>query len=338
LRRVLQQPALLATIVGYGTFDTQAGLAQKEYKGICKRTLFALSFASMIALVAVVAPWPDPYDGYLRWTAIVIVYCAMILAFVSLRTLDRANPYKRWHQQRANAELMRGQLFKSVMEAPAVGEIEPGELPLLPLKLEYVRRYHLDIQRTYYRKRADEHARRIEHASRWRKAGAIVIVVWVGCALIAAATPLAEPVAWLAPVQWLFGFFEWVETGYLDAILLFVGLCMMLGYGLALAMSSISNDLRNAGRYRAYAKRVDTFHGRLPEVQTLALGPANADKVSAFVAEVQDLFDTEQRDWKMMQELEESEPAPPKPRFSLASLNPFRPSAPTPSRHRSADS
>src|SRR5205823_3187920 len=111
------------------------------------------------------------------------------------------------------------------------------------------------------------HARRIKYASHWRKAGAIVIVVWIGCAFIAVATPLAEPVPSLAPVQWLFGFFEWVETGYLDAILLFVGLSMMLGYGLALAMSSISNDLRNAGRYRAYSKRVDDFYRRLPEVQ-----------------------------------------------------------------------
>lgn len=313
LRRVLEQPQLLATIAGYGAFDQKAGQSQKRYKGICKRLLLALAFALVAGLTAAVIPWPNPYDDYARWGAIILVYAVMVFAFYSLRVLDRANPYKTWHQQRANAELMRGQLFKNVMDAQPVGPQQSGEIELLPLKLEYVRRYHMDVQRSYYDRRADDHERRIIVANKWRRAGAVVIIVWLICALIAILTPLLEPVAMLAPAQRVLGLLELVETSYLDAILLSVGLCVMVGYGLALAISSISNDLRNAGRYRAYARRVEGFYKRLPAMRTLALDPANTAQVSAFVAEFQDLLDTEHRDWKFMQDLEDRQGPPTKP-------------------------
>jgi hypothetical protein len=319
LRRVLEQPTLLATIAGFGAFDKQAGQAQKRYKGICRRLLLVLAIALVVGLIATVIPWPEPYDGHMRWVAIVLVYAVMILAFWSLRVLDRENPYKVWHQQRATAELMRGQLFKNVIDAKQVGEQQPGEIDLLPLKLEYVRRYHMDVQNAYYIKRAAEHKRRILLADRWRKSGAAVIVVLLTCALIAITTPLLEPVPMLPQLQQVLGLLEWVEVSYMDAIVLFVGLCVMVGYGFALAMSSISNDLRNAGRYNAYAKRVATFYEELPDVRTLALDPANAAQVSAFVARFQDLLDTEHRDWRLMQETDD-QPTPSKPWFSLSRL------------------
>lgn len=322
LRRVLEQPTLLATIAGYETFNARAVQAQSRYKGLCKRLLLALAFALFAGLIAAVLPWSEPYDGYARWGAIVLVYAVMLLAFWSLRSLDRANPYKRWHQQRANAELMRGQLFKTVMDAAPVGPQQQGEIDLLPLKLEYVRRYHMDVQRAFYIKRADQHERRIHIANLWRRAGAVVTVVWLICALIAIFTPLLEPVPMLSQLQQVLGLLEWVETSYLDAILLFVGLCIMVGYGLALAISSISNDLRNAGRYRAYARRVEGFYERLPEVRRLTLSPDNTAKASAFVAEFQDLLDTEHRDWKLMQEMEDRQGPAKTWRDSLRSLWP----------------
>src|SRR5262249_25417106 len=130
---------------------------------------------------------------------------------------------------------------------------------------------------------------------------------------IAMAIPLSEPLPMLGPVQGVFGIFEWIDIGYLDAILLFGGLFAMIGYGLALAISSINNDLRNAGRYKVYAKRVEAFYARLPELRALALHPANAAEVRGFAAEVQDLFDGEHRDWKFMQEIEDHEPPAPQP-------------------------
>jgi hypothetical protein len=312
LRRTLQQPAVLATIDGYDTFDHEAVRAQRRYKRLCKSTLLVLAFAALSGL-ALILPWTDPFDAYLRWGAIAVIYCAMILAFISLRSLDRTNPYKRWHQKRASAEFMRGQLFRSVLASGPEPAAPAGEIALLPLQLEYFRRYHLDVQKAYYSKRAAEHEAATRAANRWRQVGAAIIVVWVACMLIAMAIPLSEPQAMLGPVQGVFGMFEWIDIAYLDAILLFGGLCAMIGYGLALAISSINNDLRNAGRYKVYAKRVEAFYARLPELRALALDPTNAGKVRSFAAEVQDLFDGEHRDWKFMQEIEDHEPAAAQP-------------------------
>ena len=70
-------------------------------------------------------------------------------------------------KERAIAELARVKLFNDLMEANE--EPRNGELPLLPLKLEYFRRYQFDVQRRYYSGRADEHARAAGQGKGWQR-------------------------------------------------------------------------------------------------------------------------------------------------------------------------
>src|SRR5262249_42697326 len=96
--------------------------------------------------------------------------------------LARALPFDSWMKARAQAEDARIELFRRVMDAvdpaPGAGARQGGELKLLPLKLEYFRRYQLDLQRHYYAGRGQQH----EEAAGWTHRWWIVSVMLSGLA------------------------------------------------------------------------------------------------------------------------------------------------------------
>jgi hypothetical protein len=89
-------------------------------------------------------PLEDWLKGWIGAAASAVQMFGLAVAFFAARWLALAKRFERWMQNRAEAELSRIALFDLVID----GEAEPraGEVALLPLKLEYFRRYQLDVQ------------------------------------------------------------------------------------------------------------------------------------------------------------------------------------------------
>ena len=94
----------------------------------------------------------------MRLSRIALSFACLALSILASLWLGWSKPFDIWMRQRAEAETQRIKLFRRVIDAEE--QARDGELPLLPLQLEYFRRFQLDVQRLYYDKRGKQHRNR----------------------------------------------------------------------------------------------------------------------------------------------------------------------------------
>ncbi len=201
-----------------------------------------------------------------------------------------SKPFERWMKCRGLAENARVALFDEVMKAtqPGTGH-DAGAIPLLPLQLEYFRRYQLDVQRSYYRGRGGQHRLASQAARNWRIAALLILVASM------------FPMVWaLSGVEWVPA---WIKTLFPNKTLLaqqvFLGVGLIASglQGLLAAYAVISLNDRNAVRYLATADNLDDLEDTpLREARTRA---ASGDRsgVLTFVALAQQEIASEHREW-----------------------------------------
>jgi hypothetical protein len=97
--------------------------------------------------------------------------------------------------KRAESEIARIELFNRIVHTHETSQGD--ELPLLPLKLEYFRRYQLDVQRRYYRGRGEQHAAALWRSNWWLIAS---LVITVASVLLAMLVGLQMTAAWGLPL------------------------------------------------------------------------------------------------------------------------------------------
>jgi hypothetical protein len=159
LREVLEDPELQAIIRTYNRYDEDANRAQRRYKFQAK----GAAIASFLAIVAL------PIYFFMPDEAMNIVYfaqAALALLAAGLWLASSKGAFRRWVQSRAWAEYARINLFKAVLQKEE-SHLKGNEIPLLPLQLEYFRRYLLDSQRIYYGKRGEYFIRARSGSKRW---------------------------------------------------------------------------------------------------------------------------------------------------------------------------
>jgi hypothetical protein len=88
-------------------------------------------------------------DPTVSKVAFVIEFAALLVIAATRVIIAKLRPYQRWLETRARAERFRYQVFEAVMQS----DESPGggELPLLPLQLEFYVRYNLMVNLSYYR-------------------------------------------------------------------------------------------------------------------------------------------------------------------------------------------
>jgi hypothetical protein len=226
-----------------------------------------------------------------------------VLLLVSLGSsllIGSLQPFEAWMLKRAEAENARASLFNEVVSAHATAEAD--ERVLLPLQLEYFRRYQLDVQRLYYSERGAQHAAAARRAWWWRLIAFLLVVA------------AAFPVAW--SIQ------GWVALPFSDSLLdrtetlqrLFLGLGIVAAamQGLLAALAVMSLDERNAARYRSTAENLDALADRpLAEARAAAAAGSEGvettqtarESVLAFVALTQEQISAEHREWIALRKL-----------------------------------
>ncbi|MDH3582248.1 MAG: hypothetical protein OEM91_16700, partial [Hyphomicrobiales bacterium] len=183
-------------------------------------------------------------------------------------------PLKAWQQARNSAELARGSFFHQILEADVSADFAAGKpeavLPLTLQKLEYIRRYHIELQYAYYCGRGRQHA-----ASDKTKQ----LMLWLSGGLILIA---AIPTAHLA-LQWIGIDLRGLPflSNLSDALrfnLVWLGTAFVAINIIAISLQSsiektfrINNDAANARRYHETAKRLSRlYRNHLPRLRRQA--------------------------------------------------------------------
>jgi len=300
LTRVLMRSAPIAEhIDSYQSNRLDAARGQRRFK-------FYVGWAATLSFIAVVAAavqlvvfgFDLPEAAAVVEELSFVTGGAIALSFILSLLGAWRGPFSAWMTSRALTETARLRLFN---EIAAAKEAHRGdELPLLPLQLEFFRRYQLDVQRLYYSKRGGEHRRAVYRAHALRAIALILV--------IAAAVP---PIASLIDVPWE----QWPGVRDILAALghgkispdlearVFVGLGTIGAalQGLLAARLLMSQHERNATRYAATLANLEALAERpLDEARQAAVDNDRA-AVLGFIALVQEQISSEHREWVALQ-------------------------------------
>jgi hypothetical protein len=298
LKRVLRGELIRKIIEQYNAHSTKAAAAQRSYKRLAKTAAIASFIAILMGSAFVIAG--NQLLPASAGQAATILQAVLVVISLGLSVhIGYAKPFETWMEARAAAENARHDLFDEVMKAEeAPGGLHPDELPLLPLQLEYFRRYQLEVQRNYYRGRGTEHLAASAAARNWRIAALVLVVL------------SALPALWgLQGKEWLPDLFTkflqalpeksmQTERAFLAISLIASGL-----QGLLAAYALITLNDRNAARYLATAENLDFLTEKhLAEARKRAAG-GDRPGVLSFVALVQQEISSEHREWIVLRKI-----------------------------------
>lgn len=295
LKRVLERPEIDRIMREYMENDAAAGIAQARYKRIGRLGLYAATAATLVGAIFLlpIERWLAPVRPFVS----VIQVGALIAAYFASRWLMSTRPFDAWMKTRAKAENARAALFDEVMRAPG-GDAREGEVALLPLKLEYFRRYHLDTQRRYYRGRGAQHKAAVWRNNKWLGASfwltlASILLGVVAFVLVAQQSGLKLPAA----VTSLLGEWDWVP---LNRIILALGVVASGCYGLGVARSLMDLDERNASRFETTAANLEFLSGDGLAKARHDAALEHEREVLEFVDRVQQQISSEHREWVIL--------------------------------------
>jgi len=299
LKRVLERVELKELITRYDGADAAAKSAQARYKRIGRMGLYAATIATLVG-----AFFLFPLDSLLtspvRSTASALQIFGLIIAFLAARLLALAKPFNAWMQKRAEAEIARVELFNRIVRADQA--VHGDEIPLLPLKLEYFRRYQLDVEQRYYRGRGKKHARASWRNNRWLIVSSLITGVVVLLAFLLGIKTLEA---------WEFTFPEWLVTlsdrltgPQTNRVMLGLGVTASALYGLGISRSLMDLDERNASRYEITEKNLEFLADTKLAAAREAAASNNAQTVYDFIDEVQALISSEHQEWILLGALE----------------------------------
>ena len=295
LVQLLQDPDLAPIVQEYASANRQAVAAQASYKR-CAR----LSAIGSFLAVAIASFMLLPRIGGMNDEAVTIgalaQFLLLVLSFLASLWLAWRRPYTTWMRKRADAETARIRLFRQV--TTTTGTSQAAGLPVLPLQLEYFRRFHLDIQRLYYGQRGEQHRRAVRRRLAWR---CIALTFIIAAAL---------------PIVWTLQGKDWIPTWlgqwfahlppkgeFAQRLFLCLGLIGGALQGLLAAYALMSYDERNSARYGETKENLDDLAARPLAEARAAAAAGDASRVYAFYALVEEQVSAEHREWTAIRQL-----------------------------------
>jgi len=256
----------------YADADTEALVAERTFKRWVIRANWAvLTTATVSALLMAVALLTASLGGLTRTILIVLALigvAAGAFASMSLFRVKEGRLLEDWLTARARAETKRLSYFSYIMNA-SVGPPDP-QLELL--KLEYFRRYQLDLQLAYYKTRRSGHRNSAERTLNISAGSVMVAAIASGAAGVLGALRS-----------------EWAALGSLAVF----GAALQ---AFAAARESLNQDRRNAERYDNTAQALLGLRERLDDVRVgIAAGATSV--LGEYVGAVQDQLSLEHRQW-----------------------------------------
>lgn len=195
---------------------------------------------------------------------------AGLAAIVSSMWLFKAREghlLERYLTCRAKAEAERGRYFSAV-----TAHSPDDDAPLRLLKLEYFRRYQLDVQRRYFERASGRHARAAERTLRF---GAYAVGLSAIPVFFAGSLGMTGE--------------HWTALGAFSVIGAGIG-------AFTSAHEAMSQNKRNAERYENALEALELLAAKFDDVRK-AIAAGSADALKTFVAAVNEQLATEHRQW-----------------------------------------
>lgn len=277
----------------YARADQHAIAAQERYKRLARLAAIASFSGVLLGTVALLALQFSVPRSIL--TVAALTQALLVIISISAALLNaRWRPFQSWQEQRAEAENCRISLFDSIADIK-INDTLGGRLQLA-LRLEYFRRYQLDVQHSYYGRRGAEHQANARRSNRWRFIALLLIIAGTASLLWS-----LRQQAWLPEIvlQVLNHIPERTQLG--QTLFLALGIWASALQNLLSAFSLISLDERNASRYLTTASNLGDLKAEpLEEVRkAIEDQPIQnaAEMVKNFVALVHDQISSEHREW-----------------------------------------
>ncbi|MDD9717922.1 hypothetical protein PVW48_14275 [Dinoroseobacter sp. PD6] len=275
LADLMVSAASRSAVQSYARFDAAAIAAQRGYRRAMSCANLGALFTSVFGAGAmawtILAGAGGPLAGYGAGATVLSVGAAISAAAgaAGLYWLRHGRLLETWMGKRAEAETHRIGYFSGLLARAAEG---PQESAMLAL--EYVRRYHFDVQRTYYDHRARQHEASANRTLAIGAAGAFLAT--------------------------LSSFVSVGADGSLQAISALGVFGAAIG-AYAIGREQMTQDRRNAERYdRTYSALV-AITAKLDEVRA-AVAAGRTGAASAFGAAVNEQISNEHRQWLEGQE------------------------------------
>jgi hypothetical protein len=301
LRRVLEHSELRTIIKEFEIADADAVTAQHRYKRIALLRLYTGVIATIIGATFLI-PFATSIIAAARDVPAALQYGCLFVTFFAGLWLARAAPFDDWMKARARAEIARISLFDKMMDSEDASP-QPGELPLLPLKLEYFRRYQLDVQRRYYAGRGKQHA----HAAGWTRRWQVFSTALSGlAAIVAVAAGLRVVIDLGLPLpHWVIALNDVIEPqlpAWTSKAILALGIIASTLFGASVTRSLMDLDERNASRYLTTAANLDYLaKEKLARIREQAAA-GSPEPVRAFFDQIQQMISSEHQEWMLLRE------------------------------------
>ncbi len=259
----------------YERLDADAIGAQHDFKRTAARANGAILLTTWLGAAVLAASTLDGLLGS-EVSRVVAVACgaagvvAGALGAMWLQRLKRGELFNRWMRARARAEAQRVRYFERVVSAPDPGG---GSPPLPLLQLEYVRRYLLDVELAFYRRRGADHRRGADRSLRLEGIALVLATVGTGIGALLVAAAGAELAAASA-----------------------LGIAGAALAGFAQSREAVTQDARNAERYERTREALVAVRERLDAVRAAA-AVGDADPVRHFFESVVEQVSVEHRQW-----------------------------------------
>lgn len=296
LKRVLEHPDNAALMERFLAADREAIKKQARYLGWSRRA-FWCRFLSIVCGTVALLDVAQLLPAGVASVGLGLQYAFIAGALIVSLMLSVREPFEHWMQARAEAENARLDLFGKITSATEPAQA--GELPLLPLQLEYFRRYMLDAQRRYYRKRGEEHARAAGKTKLWQ-------ITVIGLTVLALAIATLGFVGGFAQIPMPQAMRDVIEASLTDRgqIVMLAGGIVASALGdLTAALSLASLDRRNAARYLSNADNLDFLSAQYLAEARAAAAAGDRGKTLSFIDLVQGIISSEHREWIMLRDL-----------------------------------
>jgi hypothetical protein len=285
LRGVIASKAVEQRIAEFDRADAIA--MRKQRSG--RRTRALVLWAGLIgALVPglVLLPMEEWFPHWSSQVRILSILSVMLTTF-AIVWIGLGRSEYHWRRFRAEAESIRGDVFRAIMRAGAATQ------GLLAPALTCFKKAHLDWQLSYFRRRGDEYAEAANQTIPFRLVG---YLLWAASALLGLvavanlAASLGFPLTYLSPAlewlvvpqseRWQMGF-----SAMASSILAF-----------ASARTSVDRDVPNAPYYYLAAAMLSELSDGISEAEAAAADGRTAD-VMAYCERVQSILTVEQQTW-----------------------------------------
>ena len=283
---LLAAPAVVGKLAAFDAADAIAIREQRAYRRVGRFSLWCMLIGALVGALALL-PLGAWIDGLPRKVIAALQALALVLTVLAMIWISWRRSLGRWMRARAEAEALRADVFRAIMQAGVAGA-------KLPAALACFRDAHLDWQLGYYKKRGGQHRQATGSATPYKMLAYLLTGVSILLALIGLASFAAE-VGFSIPYvsNWL----RWLVIPESGRWQLGLGTMASSLLAFASARSFMDQDDRNASCYELAAAELDRLLASDWEKAAAAAGEGKAGDVIAFCERVQSVLSAEHLAW-----------------------------------------